>query len=378
MGQAFVGPTTLPLRTDLSTKAPVSATVRHGEPLEIIEYKRRFLKVRTAGGIVGWTDIRQLLTPEQMADLRRLSEQAGKFPSQGTASTFEVLNVHTEPNRISPSFIQIPEGSKVDVIGHKITPRTQAAPPTPAPPPRQRAPRRKSKEKQSAKIPPPPMPPGPKLPANWRELSRTPQASAAETTKPAPPAAPVPMDDWELIRTKDGRVGWALSRMVTMAIPDDVAQYAEGHRITSYFQMGEVQDEDQVKHNWLWTTVGKGPQPYEFDSFRFFIWSKHHHRYETAYIQREVVGHYPVEVNTSGPTPTFTLIVEGDNGGLFKKTYAFNGSRVNLASTTPYELPKVLTDPPHPSLTAPATAAEAKPEGWFARLKSSAGKLFHR
>jgi hypothetical protein len=75
LAEAFVGPSTLPLHQDLSPKSPVSATVHHGEKLEIVEYKRRFLKVRTTGGMLGWTDARQLITPEQMADLERLTRQ---------------------------------------------------------------------------------------------------------------------------------------------------------------------------------------------------------------------------------------------------------------------------------------------------------------
>lgn len=221
------------------------------------------------------------------------------------------------------------------------------------------------------------MPAGPKLPSNWRELSKGALAPPPPPVQPAAPPAPVPMDDWELIRTKDGRVGWVLSRMITMAIPDEVAQYAEGHRITSYFAMGEVHDEDKVKHNWLWTTIGKGPQAYDFDSFRFFIWSRHHHRYETAYIQRGVVGHYPIDVNTSGPMPSFTVVLEDENGNLFKKTYAFNGSRVNLVATTPYELPKPPADATHPSLTAPVAAAENTPTGWLGRSKAYVAKLLH-
>ena len=73
-----------------------------------------------------------------------------------------------------------------------------------------------------------------------------------------------------------------------MAIPDDVAQYAEGHRITSYFALSDVRDGDAVKHNWLWTTIASGDHPYDFDSFRVFTWSLRRHRYETAYIQRNV------------------------------------------------------------------------------------------
>ena len=80
LAEAFVGPATLALHQDLNPKSPVSATVHHGEKLEIVEYKRRFLKVRTSGGIVGWTDVRQLITPEQMAELERLTGGAGGDP----------------------------------------------------------------------------------------------------------------------------------------------------------------------------------------------------------------------------------------------------------------------------------------------------------
>ena len=63
-----------------------------------------------------------------------------------------------------------------------------------------------------------------------------------------------------------------------MAIPDDVAQYAEGRRITSYFPLGETKDGNTVKKSWLWTTVEHGLAPYDFDSLRVFIWNSRRHR----------------------------------------------------------------------------------------------------
>ncbi len=379
LAQAFVGPTELTLRQELSTKSPVTATVHHGEPLDILEYRRKFLKVRTAGGIAGWTDSKQLLSPQQMSDLQRLSDLAMASPSQGVASAFGILNVHTEASRTSPSFVQIAEGGKVDVVGHKVTPRTQPATSMPPPPPpKPRVPRHK-KEKGAQKIPPPPMPPAPKPPANWLELSKPGLPEDEPKKDPnAPPPAPVHLDDWSLIRTKDGKAGWVLSRMLTMAIPDEVAQYAEGHRITSYFPMGKVQDEDQVKNNYLWTTVRSGTEPYEFDSWRFFIWSKRHHRYETAYIQRDVVGHYPVVVDTSKEEPMFTLILEDDDGSWHKKTFIFNGYRVSLVDSVPYVAPPPVSDK-QPSLASAQTQVETKgAQSWYAGLKDRVTKLLHR
>ncbi|MDQ2946395.1 MAG: hypothetical protein M3Y27_10710 [Acidobacteriota bacterium] len=378
VGQAYVGPTTLLLHQDLNPKSPGTATVRHGERLDIVEYKRRFVKVRTAGGIEGWTDTRQLLSPEQMSDLQRVAQQTARFPSQGTATTSELVNVHTEPSRTSPGFLQIPEGGKVEVIGHKVTPRTQLAAAIPPPPPKPRNSRRKSKERSSStKIPPPPMPPAPRLPAHWQDLSKTRLPDLARDGASSKTAAPpVPTEDWNLVRSADGKVGWVLSRMLNMAIPDEVAQYAEGRRITSYFAMGNVQDESQVKHNWLWTTVRKPSMPYEFDNFRFFIWSRRHHRYETVYIERDVIGHFPVEVDASGPNPTFTMILEDDSGNFWRKKYVFNGYRVNRVDTSPFAAPQKEAVSP-PALAVNKNAGSPS-QSWYSSMKQKVVNLFHR
>lgn len=382
IGEAYVGPATLLLRQELTPKAAVSGTVKHGEKLEILEYKRRFVKVRTAQGAEGWTDTRQLLTPEQMAGLRQMAESALKFTSQGAATVFEPLNMHTEPNRASPSFWQIPDTARVDVIGHKLTPRTQAQPATaPAATRPSRAPRRKSKDKGAqSTTPPPPLPPAPKPPDNWLELS-VPREDGAEEIQPGAPkvaqktAELVPLDDWDLVRTKDGKVGWVLMRALSMAIPDEVAQYAEGHRITSYFALGHFEGGDSDKNDWLWTTITKGLEPYEFDSFRVFVWSRKHHRYETAYIERKVVGHYPVEVDNSGAVPRFSLILEGDGGQLLRKTYTFEGYRVRMVNKEPYQAAST-TDTPAQAVAAPPQAAP-QPRSWYARMKDGVRKLFH-
>jgi hypothetical protein len=374
LGDAYVGPSTLNLRKELAPKSPISATVNHGDKLAIVEYRHRLVKVRTAQGAEGWTDARQLLTPEEMGGLRGMAESAAHVPSQGAATVFESLNLHTEPSRTSPSFGQIPENGKADVIGHKLMPRVQHSEASGPTPPKPAPARKKAKPKSSqTRIGPPPLPPAPQPPQNWVALS----VPKAEPETPVPPPSPpsaavppavVPMDDWSLVRTHDGKVGWVLTRPLSMAIPDEVAQYAEGHRITSYFPLGQVRDDDVVKNNWLWTTIVKGGEPYEFDSFRVFVWSRKHHRYETAYIQRNVVGHYPVQVSTTDPSPSFSLVLEGDGGRLYSETYSFDSYRIRMVKKEPY-------DPaPHVDAAKPVASTSAPPEtamirSWYAKLR---------
>lgn len=384
IGEAFAGPSTLNLRQDLTLQSQVVASVKHGDRLEILQTRRRFVQVRTAKGDVGWTDNRQLLTPEQMTDLRKFAETTSGLPPQGSASVFETLNVHTEPSRTSPSFLQIPENGVVQVIGHKLAPRTTPAENRQTPiarKPARTVRRPKDRERDTRRIPPPPMPAAPKLPANWQQLSRPTfqdaQLGGRESTPPAPKAV---MEDWSLIRTKESKVGWVLSRMLSMAIPDEVAQYAEGHRITSYFPLADIQDEGQMKHAWLWTTISHGGQQFEFDGFRVFIWSTKRHRYETVYRERGLTGFYPVDATKAPADPkqgsaTFSVIVDED-GQLVRKTYAFNGYRVNLLRREPYRSPGQdlqVASVPHASSQNGGTLPS---QAWYSRLRSRVKSWF--
>jgi len=323
------------------------AAVKHGDRLDVLELRRHFIKVRTAQGIEGWTDANLLLTSQQMDDLRHLAEEASKLASQGKATPFDVLNLHSAPARQSPSFYQIPEGEPLDVIGHRVAPHTAAQEPVHLPAPVKRAPARKrAKDARSAKAPPMPAPPAP--PRNWQDLSK-PRARDLPGFPPVIPAAAEPQyDDWNLVRTRDGKAGWVLARMLMMSIPDEVAQYAEGHRITAYLPLGEVRDREkkQSKHNWIWTTSSAGPHPFEFDSFRVFVWSTRRHHYETAYIERNVQGYYPIETSSvpGREEDSFSVVLREKDGKLYKKTYGFSGYHIRMISKKPWELPPDLPE----------------------------------
>jgi len=385
IGEAYAGPATLSLRKELGPQSATTATVKHGDRLEILATRRRFIKVRTAQGVEGWTDERFLLTPEQMEGLHHIARAAAELPSQGVATIDEPLNMHTEPNRMAPSFYQIPENAKLEVVAHRAAPRVQNPPEAaflvakikpPAPP--QRKPRSSAKRPPLAPLPSPPGPP-----KDWLTLSLSvAQPAIVEPPQPKPekPAPPPRMDDWNLVRTNDGKAGWVLSRMLLMAIPDEVAQYAEGHRITSYFSLRDVHDGDRIKHDWLWTTMTHSGEPYEFDRLRVFIWSLHHHRYETVYREKDLKGYYPVEVSTwtsqngkrTASAPAFSIVAEDDDRKLYRTTYVFSGNRVQLVGRTPYERPKEMGELRPKDSSAPAGSSPAPPHvSWFARMRQS-------
>jgi hypothetical protein len=360
IGEAFVGPVTLKIRSDIPLESTTAATVRHGDRLEILQRRRRFLRVRAPNGAEGWTDERLLLSAAEMSGLRDLAARAARLPLQGQATSLSDLNVHTQPDRGSPSFFQVKEKEKIDVLAHVTAPRiaTPRQPLLPPPPPKKTKTVRKAPPKE-VKYPPPPLPSPPPPPSNWLELSRTDRDPEDAADEPPPPEKPVPIDDWSLVRIPGGSAGWVLTQRLVMGIPDEVAQYAEGRRIVSYFSLGETQDEDQKKDTWLWTTIGTSGQSYDFDSFRVFVWSLRRHRYETAYIERNLKGYSPVllrnvEVSTGQRTkgapaaagyPGFSLCVEKGDGQRYRREYAMLSNVVRFAGEHPCEAVQPVWEP---------------------------------
>ena len=126
LGHAYVAPASLNLRHDLTQKNSTVAVLNHGDPVSILDVRRRFVKIRTVKGAEGWVDSTELLSPEQMDQLCRERQQALALPSEGAATVYEALNIHIAPDRRSAAFARIPEGGSVVVLAHRLAPKISA------------------------------------------------------------------------------------------------------------------------------------------------------------------------------------------------------------------------------------------------------------
>jgi hypothetical protein len=376
IGEAYAGPATLALHQNIDLKSPAVATVHHGDKLDIVGQRRRWYRVRTEQGAEGWTSDRELLDTAQMQRLRTLAEETAGLPSQGVATVFSTVNVHTEPNRQSTSFLQVKEHEKFDVIAHRVAgrtplPRRQLVPPKPKVEAKKGS--DKGKDKTQSSIAPPPLPLAPAPPQDWIELSKEREAVSAPEDAAATDAPSGPSDDWTLIRTAGGQGGWVLTSSIYLQIPDEVAQYAEGHRITSYFSIGKTRDAGQVKDIWLWTTSEKLGEPYDFDGYRVFAWSTRRHHYETAYIQRREQGFFPVIAKEG----EFSVCLAGKNEALVRKQYTMTGNSVRPAGVKSCDKSAPVTDdaPPEQALVK---EAPAPPPSFLQRAKTRLKSLFAR
>ena len=370
IGVAYAGPATMNVRQDLAARSASVIEVKHGDRLEILEERRRLARVRTGDGVEGWVDSSLLLTAAEMDQLKRLAEHAKDLPSQGAAKVFDQLNVHTQPDRFSPSFAQIPEGGALEVLGHQLTPRGTTRPKTALVTKAVAAAKAPKKEARKGSAPALPLPRlAAALPNDWEKLSHPRAADLPGYAAPQPPT-PLPADNWNLIRTKDGQAGWVLARMLYMLIPDEVAQYAEGKRIVAYLAIGDVQDGAQVRHNWLWATAASGTMSNEFDSLRVFVWSRTRHRYETAFVERNLTGYYPLQLaDIPGDSQKgFSALTQEKDGLIYKRTYAFSGYHVRLISKTPASRLN-LVPTGEPALLSDADAPNAQGTGWWRKWR---------
>jgi hypothetical protein len=338
LGEAYIGPASVVIRGDLGLRSAEVATCRHGDKVEILAKRRRMIKIRTKADMEGWIDSRQLLSSEEMDEFQKLNARARDAQSQGKAIADDALNVHTVPNRQSPSVFQLDAKVPVDVVASTRAARTnfesrlklRSLAPPPAP--------RKNTAKKSAKVvePPPPPGPAPALVANWLELSGNPKlrpAPGRESKAASSVAAPPAMEDWVLVRDSKGRAGWVLTRMLFLSVPDEVAQYAERARIVAYFPLPHTEVKEG-KPAWLWATVKRLGEDFQFDSVRLFSYSTRRKRYETAFIERDLRGHLPMRVTETATAARFSYVVEDSDGKFLRKDYEFAGPRPKLLQRT--------------------------------------------
>jgi SH3-like domain-containing protein len=262
------------------------ALVTNGEPLEVVEHGRRFLRTKTSKGEVGWIEDHMVIDQAIYGQFAALQQQHAHDPVVATAVLRDDLYLHVKPGRDTDRFYLLPENQKLQLL-------IRASVPKPAPPQGFLA------------------APRPAATAKGKQ-------AAAKATPAGEPA--VPMEDWWLVRDSGGQVGWLLARRLDVDVPDEIAGYSEGQKIVGAYMLTKVYDPDSSLPDKLVpeyvsvTNAYKDGLAYDFDQVRVFTWNVKKHRYETAYRQRNIEGYLPVTISQGKtsqgqPVPMFSITV---------------------------------------------------------------------
>ena len=316
------------LRDRVAAVSNRTGTVENGQKLEVLDHGRRFFRVKTEKGELGWIDEKAVATQDVFDEFQSLGMSHKGDPTVASAVVRDDVNLHLKPGRDTERFYRLAEGDKLQLLDRATLPK--------------------------------PTPGGvaPAKPAAASAKGTTNPATAAAGDAPTPP--PIAMEDWWLARDMHGRTGWLLSRMLEVDAPDTLTRYAEGQRIVGAYLLGTVNDpgaEQENKNIPIYVTV-LGPYtaglPYDFDQVRVFTWNLKMHRYETAFREKNMEGYLPVVIGMAKdpygkaavaqtPLPTFTYeVLAADAGAVvpdpvtgmvtpgrtIKKTYRLEGNLV--------------------------------------------------
>lgn len=332
------------LRDRVATMYNKVGTVHNGDRVDVLERQKRFVRVRTDGGVEGWIEQRSLVSQDVFDGFQELAHDAAGVAIQGHGTTRAELNMHLTPSRDGEHLYQLKDAGKVEILRRATTDKN-----APKPPP---SPKRGT---QGAKQPAPPATPAGGSATQLAQVQTATAPAAKPTAAPqtssnsaaskgaeAEPPKPV-MEDWYLVRNSSGQVGWVLMRMIDLDVPLDVAQYAEGQRIVGYFLLNTVTEnidgeEKQEPQYLMLLNQPKDGLPYDYNQIRVFTRNRNRHRYETAYREREMEGYLPVTTgrqvfDKEGDLPTFTIRKMNDSGQIVDVTYKMNGPIVRRVPT---------------------------------------------
>jgi hypothetical protein len=292
------------LRDRVAAVSNRAGEVTNGEPLEVLEHGRRFLRVKTSKNEVGWIPDRAVIDEKTYEAFTALATEHKSDSVVASGTLRDDIYLHVSPGRDTDRFYLLAGNTKVQMLQRASVTKAGTPSPTAATP---------QQKPQTAKVP------------TLTSVAKTPapKAGASPTPPVAPEAPPIALEDWSLIRDSEGRVGWVLGSRVDVDVPDDVAQYAEGQRIVGAYVLTKVHDEEATTSDHEvaeYVTVLAPPKsglPFDFDQIRVFTWSLKHHRYETAFRLHPIQGFLPVRIASEpardGTEPTFSFQISSSS-----------------------------------------------------------------
>lgn len=316
----FVTVKTTFLRDRIAAVSNRTGNVANGDRLEILEQNKRFYKVRTDKGEVGWIDERAVATEQVQKEFEDLNTSHAHDAAVATGVVRDDVYLHSKPGRDTDKLFRLQESDKLKLLARAST--LKPMPPGMAPATAKVAPKLTERRKAGK--------------GDAAVASPVAAGSAAgSATAPVPgvvAAEPPPMEDWWLVRDTHNHTGWMLSRMLDVDVPDSVARYAENQRIVGAYVLNTVTDpeiEGAIKDVPNYVCVlspYKAGLPYDYNQLRVFYWNLRKHRYETANRDRNIMGFLPVKIGTDagtinpakgtpfvGPAPSYTYTVLSAN-----------------------------------------------------------------
>ena len=293
---AYVSERTATVWSSLAQVRQPLVTLRYGDPVYFLERRGTNVRVRTSDRVEGWITADRLMEAALWQRGQKLIADAATMPVQAVGRTKVPSNVRLDPGRESPRSIQLNRNVYVEVLARAVADAPFA------------------EEKSAAAEPSRTGQPADQAAAKREDwlLVRAQVVPVADPLAAAGPSAPAgsPMTV----------VGWVRGQFVALDLPEPVRDYAasSGLHVTAFFELNRVHDSLGEKPQYLavGTRGGEG-HTCDFTLLRVYTWGATRRRYETAYLESDFCGFFPVRVSkaSSGdPEFRFSALVPRGEG----------------------------------------------------------------
>jgi hypothetical protein len=290
LGEAFVSEKVAPLLSSIAQVREQIGMLHYGERVDVVGKRNDFVKVRTNLGTVGWVESRQLMEPALWQRSIKLLEETRGKPAQARGRTKVSTNLRVQPGRTEPRLYQFGRNVSVEIVGRAVADWVQV-----------------TDEKDASNEP------ADTKKEDWfliRGVATRPPGEAAaraaeatNTTQPGDQTAPI--------------AGWVVARFVELDLPDPVREGAASANIRplAWFELNRVSNPSGDKPQYL-VAAARGPegQVCDFTALRVYTWYVKKSRYETAFIENNLCGQFPIRLD-KGPKgePQFRFRVMDGN-----------------------------------------------------------------
>ncbi|MFZ0820817.1 MAG: hypothetical protein WAM91_12165 [Candidatus Acidiferrales bacterium] len=371
LGEAYVADQSVTLRTTLAQVHQRAGDAHWGDQVEILNRSGADTLVRTPAGLEGWIDSHALIDAATWQREVQLQSTSHAIPLQATGHTKVFTNVHLYAGRDATRIYQLTGGVTLAIVGRAAVevPKTPGGSGTVL-----QAPANEKKKGDASKRESPkyeewllvyPLPARP-TPASADSAPLAPSSQpaggpqAAPSANPENPSAQAKEGDLVMGRAPTQRqsagalavpplAGWVIARFVELDLPETLRDYATsaGMRPVAWFVLNYASDPDIAggKPQYLMAGNHSGPgvgfggpngiagmdsQTCDFNSLRVYTWGEKRHRYETAFVESNLCGYFPIRASKQPRTgdPEFRFTALESNGAKLERVYAMHQTSV--------------------------------------------------
>jgi len=320
VADAYVSERSVTLWSSVAQVREQLGVLLYGDHVDVLARHNENVKVRTAAGLVGWVDGRYLMDPELWRRSAKLLQQASTIPVQARGRTKVPTNLRVKPGRNEPRLYQFSRNAPVEIVGRATADWVQV-----------------SDEKETAGDP------AETKREDWFLIRGTATRPPGEgvvrnsaitnTTQPGDQSIPI--------------AGWVIARFVSLDLPAPVREGTESANIRplAWFELNRVTD-GEGEHSQYLVAGARGPEglPCDFTTLRVYTWNTRKTRYETAFIDNNLCGTFPIRVAKDAkeqPEFRFHLVGEKpDRGYRLIQTVVRRIKDENSAAPSKSEKPK--------------------------------------